>query len=223
MNRTAEWASLPTDWIKNKSNGLSLFGGNDIGHKCAALKIYIAIVLKAKFSKTEETTHGVAQVTYDEFENFTGLSRALISSGIKFLADHHLITKTLIGRKQLYKLVNFHQPKYWTKMPKRHILTGKKQCYLHNISPRRRSDLNALRIYLLFLALRDVRTNEAKISYTKLTEYIGLQRNQIRNALSILVESDLLYITNQHDYSTTLNQSNKYFIRGFYDFRNQAT
>lgn len=220
-HRVAEWASLPTYWIlkpqydaqPNWKSGLVAFGGRDIGTKCAALKLYLAIVLRAEF-KAGSKRHGCATITYDDFQNSVGLSRPYISRGLKFLVAQEMISASPNGRSIEYKLTNYAIGGRWVKLPKRHLLRLDGSRPLQNLSTRRRTDLNALRLYLLLLALKSKANSDAKISYDNIIKYTGMQRRNISQAISILVEYELITVRTEHDHSESKNQPNRYAIKG---------
>jgi len=71
---TPKWARLPLKWIHEQ--GLSVFqGGKQLGVSMAALKILMAVLLRAenKAPASAEVTQGSACLSYDELMEMTGL------------------------------------------------------------------------------------------------------------------------------------------------------
>jgi hypothetical protein len=72
---------------------------------------------------------------------------------------------------------------------------------------RRRVELDALKLFFLFIAMRDRKTNMAIIGYGKILEYSGIERQRIKPAISFLASLSLVYVeqipsqTNEHGIS----------------------
>lgn len=191
-----EWVRIPTWWIlSEQTNLLPSFSFQDKGRSIAALMIYIAMAVRAQQQSTEEFVGGTARLTYDDLGNSTGISRALISTGIKKLVELGLITALNYRKQNVYVLVN-HMEAPWAKLPKKHLYqgetTGEIGVFTKYFNLRSRVELNALKLYLLLLAFRDNRSNVAFITHPKIYEYSQIPRNSIRQAISFLVAHDLI-------------------------------
>lgn len=55
-----------------------------------------------------------------------------------------------------------------------------------NLDPRAKVHLNALKLYLLLIALRNPVTNEASVGYEKICDYLGIRRNDVPKAAAVL-------------------------------------
>ncbi|NVK41608.1 MAG: hypothetical protein HWE39_10240 [Oceanospirillaceae bacterium] len=206
---TSEWASCPTGWIR--SEGLSRFGGREHGVACAALKLYVAILLFAQNDKKISSSRGTTALTYDQLQDLTGLSRAYVADGLRKLEKEELVFIRKEGRAQRYQVQRYAVPGEWVKLPKKRLLD---QRILPRLSARRRSDLNALKQFLLLAAFRNGANGETKIGYDKITDYTGMQRVQISAANSVLLDLGLIVINRDHDFSEKVNQPNRYKILG---------
>jgi hypothetical protein len=56
------------------------------------------------------------------------------------------------------------------------------------------TELNALKLYLLFVARRDRKTNMAHLSYDKIEEYAAILRPRIKAGISLLVTQGMLHV-----------------------------
>ncbi len=87
------WSRLPNKWIID--GGLSRFeGGRRLGASIAALKLLLAITLHARNDPPAKAGphQGSASLSYDELRVIIGLSRELVSAGLKRLRSDELIT-----------------------------------------------------------------------------------------------------------------------------------
>lgn len=182
------WVKLPTSWIN--AGGLKEFrwdrgkGGNNI----AALMCLLVI---AHYADSET---GEAAVTYDTMERAMGLSRAKISGGLKVLEEQKVIERRVEKRRSTYKVVGM-DVKGWGALPAKSLYTSRGELrFLHDFSLRTSTELNALKLFFLFVARRDTQTNRAYIGYDKIEAYTGIARAKIHSALSRLVLLGLLHI-----------------------------
>lgn len=209
------WAKLPTAWIRYDDK-LRNFSVRDIGDSIAALKIYLAIVLKANFKKDKVFDKGgCAAISFTEFEELTGMSRAMVSQGLKKLKREGLVTVEKAGRPNIYWLNNFDDGKGWSKLPKKYLFGKKKLGRIQKLtefSMRHRAHLNALRVYLLLLTFKS--GNSALLSYDKITEYSGMTREHIHPAISVLIDMQLINVTRDDVTHGVIRTPNKYHFRG---------
>lgn len=94
-----KWARLPLKWIYD--GDLAMFrGGKQLGANVAALKILLAVLLKAenRSPETAVATQGSASLSYDDLMEMTGLSRSMVASGIKRLRHLDQLSVTQEGR-----------------------------------------------------------------------------------------------------------------------------
>lgn len=212
------WAKLPTVWIRY-GNKLRNFSVKDIGASIAGLKIYLAIVLKANYEPNDDfDKSGCAAISFSEFEDLTGMSRALVAQGVKKLKEQDLIVIEKTGRPNIYRLEDFDDKRGWSKLPKRYLFGSKKLGKIQKItefSMRHRAHLNALRIYLLLLANGNGKW--ALLSYDKITEYTGMSRELIHPAISVLIDMQLINVSSIETSLEKTKSPNKYIFRGLGD------
>ncbi|MEQ8953001.1 MAG: hypothetical protein RL120_02635, partial [Gammaproteobacteria bacterium] len=182
-----------------------------------ALMIYISMAARAQQQSTEEFVGGTARLTYDDLEVATGKSRALISAGIKKLAELGLIEVHQYRTQNIYVLSG-HMKSPWAKLPKKHLYqnatTGEIEVFTKFFNLRARVELNALKLYLLLLAFRDNKTNVVFITHPSINEYCNIPRNEIRQAISFLI-SHVLISMDLVLSPVGSARCNRYEIRGF--------
>lgn len=183
-----DWVRLPTGWIM--SDGLTEFRWNaaEGSDNVAALMALIAIAHHAD----DETVS--ANVTYDKLAEATTLSRAKLSAGLKVLEARGIITRKADGRSS-FTLAGYDPTRNWAKVPARRLYTaGGRISFFKELSLRKAVELHALKIYLLFLAMRDRKTNMALISYDRIGDYTSVDRSRITSAISLLAANSLIRI-----------------------------
>lgn len=191
------FSKLPTWWIHNSQTNklvpteISLLQniftshGNKIGENIAALKCYLVLISYIEF-KT-----GKSKVTYSKIEDIAGLSRPMICKGLKILQAVDLINFNRVGRQNVYQIkLDFEGFNIWAKAPKNIIYK-----YLSNIPSRGIIPLVSLKIYLLFLSIRDRNQQEVFTSYEFLEKNCSIQRKYIRKALVLLAVGGFIEIT----------------------------
>jgi DNA-binding transcriptional ArsR family regulator len=177
---TLRWSRLPGKWIGNR--GLKAFvGGPRLGTSMSALKILVAIVLRAenKALLSAGMYQGSASLSYDELSALTDVSRPMLSSAIRMLEERGLVSikHEGVGRRNRYFLAGYGPADPWAKISNQRLYgTGSvnRVALLHQLSPRRITDMNALKLYLLLCAFRDTKTNATMIAYDKIQFYSGI-------------------------------------------------
>ncbi|MDG6778313.1 helix-turn-helix domain-containing protein [Thiomicrorhabdus sp. zzn3] len=195
-----DWEKMPSYWITNNGeNSLSSlrWSGSDNADKIAALMIYIVFVHHAKIDLINgESVQGICSLSYSELSEISGLSRAKVSGGIKILIEMKRVKKILVGRKNRYQLLDYASEKGWAKLPVKKLYseTGSRLYAFHRFHLRVKNELNALKMYLLIAAFRSNSENCCRMSYERITEYTGINRNEIRSAISLLINLGLIQV-----------------------------
>lgn len=214
-----KWARLPLSWIHN--GDLALFrGGKQLGASVAALKILVAVLLKAenRSAHTAVATQGSASLSYDDLMEMTGLSRSMIASGVKRLCDLGRLSVTREGRggKNRYFVAEYMKGP-WGRIPYRSVVGlgfDMRVRLLHEMSCKRSTDLNALKLYLLLCAHRSGGNPYAMIGYDRIHDAAGILRPRIRQAISILIEHNLIRVHHEKALNEGRNTPNAYYILG---------
>jgi DNA-binding Lrp family transcriptional regulator len=197
-----EFVKMPSDWIRHGEPGLRklCWGGQDNAGKVAALMLYIAIAHNANREATREyEAPGFAKLSYSDFRDITGLSRAKISRGLRNLEELGIIDTDKTNKTSIYKIAGYNPAKGWAKLPYQHLYQKKEIKFFHSLHLRQKVELNALKMYLLVVAFRDKDKNHASISYPKINHYTGINTNDIRSAISLLVTHNLIHVDHFED------------------------
>lgn len=180
------WAALPAFFMRY--SGLKDLNDRRPSSDIAAMKLYIVFAIKIR-------THGnkgAVSLSYDELTEMAGLSRTLVSRGLKQLCAYNLILITG-DRKKFYSLKSNTTYKGWTKIPVKPLIDENGNVFIFS-SFRNRYDyeLNALRLYLYLLYARSNSDCFTEVSYATIYERIGIGYSKIDNALSFLKSCGLL-------------------------------
>lgn len=211
------WAKMPVSWQKDPEFHKRIRAAQQ-GDVIAALKLYIAICLKAEFYETDRLPAGSAQLSLTLLCELLDLSRPMVVAGLRLLVEWNVIVRTG-GRPTILQIVGFDEPKYWAKLPKRPLYGSKKEDSvqaLMQLPNRRRSTLHALQLYLYLASIRDKYTNMAKLSYDLGAKTLGISRNQFTAALSLLA-IELVTVRTAAEIQQETGQrfpSNQYWLRG---------
>lgn len=193
-----EFVKMPTSWITDKDMpGLSQlrWGGQDNAEKVAALMLYIAIVHNVNSEPNREYSEaGFAKLSYSDFEKIVGLSRAKIAGGLKILEGLKIVEINKASKTSVYQLVNFDPKRGWAKLPYRNFYHDGCIKVFEEFHLRKKNELNALKMYLLIASFRDNESNLTFISYEKIHQYTGIPEKDIRSAISLLVNFNLLQV-----------------------------
>ena len=187
-----EWVRMPSWWIHDNYDKslLKAFDVRDKGGSIAALMLYIMLCARANQKATEDFKVGTARVTYDDICNATGMSRAMVSTGIDKLTSFGLISPVSYRKQNIYELIG-HDEAPWAKLPKKHLYRGNKNgkipVFIEDFNLRSKNELNAIKLYCLLLAFRNNDTNTVHIGYESITEYSGIIGTEIRRAISFFI------------------------------------
>ena len=191
-----DWVKMPSFLLKDKDNLIlpeMKWIGDCKSDYIAALIIYIILIHE---SQEKEESIGSCSITYDKIQTISGLSRKKISGGIKALISKELINKDSKNKCNKYTISGFENmdKRGWAKLPAKKLYSKGKITAFHEFKLRVKHELNALKIYLLIATFRINETNYAKINYDTIHTYTGINRNDIKPALSFLVTLELIHV-----------------------------
>lgn len=226
--RMTDWVRIPTGWIRDQSRpGLVAFrwsraeGAADL----AALMLYIVILHRVGQVDERHQQDGLA-LSYGEMETASDLSRPLISKGLRVLESRGLITSAgpHRGTVRTYKVSGFPVHSGWAKLPAKRLYSsdGVITAFRH-VKLRSRVELHAIKLYLLLIAMRDVRTNLARISYPVIETYIAVPTNDLKAAISWLVAHELIRVESVASVQNSFGVSNAYRIAHIESRRHMGT
>jgi hypothetical protein len=200
------WSKMPCSWQTDAnfhgklmhSEPLALLGnGLPPGEAIAALKLYVALCLKANFKAGSYLpATGCVQRSISQLCELVGLSRPMTIKGLRKLQEWKIVT-TKGGRPAIYHITDYETAKYWTKLPQTHLYAGSNGNRiepLRAMSNRSKTTLHALQMYLYLAAIRDKKTHLAKVTYDRMTTVLGITRNDISKAISTLISSNLISV-----------------------------
>lgn len=175
------FSKLPTGWTRSANCDLSSFKAADqTGASIAALKCLLAVSLLMDFH-----SHA-AVVSYNDFETLTGLSRPMISKGIRILEEKEILS---IETAHTHRYtVNEVEDKHWAKIPF-DLLSLR----LRDLGNRGAVRLAALKIYVLLVARRNNNYDWTALTYEQICSHTGVRRGDVRAALSELYSLGLLH------------------------------
>jgi hypothetical protein len=225
MNREIrEWVLLPTAWInEQRLREFRWEAGGKGSDNSAGLLCLAAVAHHA------DQSDGIATVTYGQLCNATGLSRSKLSNGLDGLERMNLIERGARGRST-YALTNFNpkesklDPKFrWGSLPAKRLYNVGRMLAFSEFKLRSEIELNALKLYFLFVARRNPQTNLALISYDKIEAYTAIERNKIKPALSLLASLSLVYVEHVPSAENPYGLANAYRLAGLNAYRHMGT
>lgn len=202
------YGRMPRRWIKDQ-RGLKYFKIS-YQYSFSALKIYLFLVCY-EFP------------TYDDIENNTFVARVEIKPSLILLQEAKLITVTRDITGNIYSILGGVES-WFAQVPTAIFNNSLLQHFTlkHSIiqqDQRRQTAIDALKLYYLFLAIRNDSDNRAMIGYDKIVDYTGIQRKNIRRSISLLIEIGLINCENSYYIADKkaikkeyIPGSNRYFI-----------
>lgn len=224
------WAKFPTQWIhpvKDDPDGAShplsrLLWSDYKASSIAAIFVLISLTLRLNQTNKKRSENGedrtqVVAVTYEDLRQMTGFAKSSIARGLALLDGYKAISTVKVGRSSNYNLIGLDSPGQWCKLPAS-LLKGSK--LVLKTLPRNRVTLNAMKIYLVLMVLRNVKLNTAAMGYDAITTWTGVRREDIPAALSVLASLNLVRISMSRDYRHSKegddDQSQRYTIVGLH-------
>lgn len=197
------WAKFPTRWVL--TNGLrQVYWREHKGDGTAALIILISLAI-LRNRRGLSLTGGVPPndptvvATYDDLQAMTGISRAKVAAALRILLAHGVIERISPATPSVYRLPGIDTDGGWAKLPQSNLEKAGVLTALSHLTLRNQSELDALKAYLLIVALRNAKSGYAHIGYDKIAEYTGIQSNRIRRAKSFLIANELIHAENDPD------------------------
>ncbi|RWO39283.1 MAG: hypothetical protein EOS11_22490 [Mesorhizobium sp.] len=216
MKPIPRWVRLPSEWINN--GGLKAFRW-ERGLGADNIAALMALMVIAHHSDSES---GIATVTYDTLCTATSLSRSKLANGLDIIEAQQIITRAPKGRST-YELCNFSREGGWAMLPAKRLYHGNRVSALGDFRLRNATELNALKLYFLFVARRGRDTNLANISFDKIHEYTGIDRSKIKAATSLLATSSLAYTERLLSTTNDFGVANAYRLAGLDTYNHMGT
>lgn len=223
------WAKLPCTWQLDDNQQRAL-SRSQPGAVIAALKIYLGLCLYANFRPNDRFDRsGCAQISVSHLCNALQLSRPFVIKGLRLLTERRMIGK-LGGRPEIYRIADYDAARNWTRLPREYLFGGGRRRKVERLAgfpSRGRTAANALRFYIYIASIRNRNTGAATVGYARLMELLGLNRTEVSDAISLLIEHQMITVRNNKmamvvDYLYQGNlprdvyeSTNSYFLRGF--------
>ena len=215
---TRPWVRLPSYWIDD--GDLAQFKWNSGGEGADNVAALMSLTTIAHAADQET---GVARLTYNDICDGTGLSRAKLANGLRILKEVKVIQTGPDEARSTYQLVNFDPRHRWAKLPAKSMYSSGRISAFSNFQLRLAAELDALKLFLLFVARQSRDTNLANIGYEKITEYTGIKRIKIKTAISLLASLSLVYVENSPSEVNKYGVSNAYRIVGLDPYNHMGT
>ncbi len=165
---------------------------------------------------TTTTTQHFAELTYDDFEHLTGLSRSLIRQGLLRLTEMGLVQAQ--GSRQQREYILAWPGGRWFKLPCRAILRRDGIAPFKTFTLRTKHELNAMKLYLYLADVRNRSTFHSEVSYEVIRERLGTPERDIRRAINVLTAAGLLArVQRETERAASYWGPNKYFLTGYQD------
>jgi hypothetical protein len=173
---------------------------------------------------TADQERGVARLTYDDFCASTGLSRVKVSNGLATLKRITVIDDGPDETRSTYCLANFALNHHWAKFPAKSMYTAANRIAAYaDFQLRRPVELDALKLFFLFVARRGRDTNLARIGFEKIEQYTTIKRNRIKPAVSFLASLSLVYVEHLPSSMNAKGIANAYRVVGLDTYNHMGT
>jgi len=146
-----------------------------------------------------------------------------LSKGLNVLKTIEVITSGPDNSRSTYQLSNYDLTAGWAKFPVKSMYAGGRILAFDDFHLRKAVELHALKLFFLFAAFRDKRTNVANIGYEKIHEYTGIKKERIKTAISFLASLSLVYVEQLPSKINDYGISNTYRIVGVEPFNHRGT
>lgn len=213
------WAKIPTAWVREDLRLPDLSWRQFGSDGTAALMVLIALAIRlnqSNMKREDDTGFGSnVEVSYDNLEELTELSRTKLAAGLRILEQFSIIETTRNGRSNRYVLPGIGEAGKWSQLPQTYLLTATEGLRgFSRFQLRHRNELNALKLYFLLLAYRNAKGNFTAVGYEKISELSGLMRGDISGAVSLLINHDLIRVSQSDGDGVAGRPYNQYKIRG---------
>ncbi|HEX7934829.1 MAG TPA: hypothetical protein VF573_17385 [Paraburkholderia sp.] len=200
------FGAMPPAWIADRR--LTEFSGavGVLGRSIAALKCHLAIA-----ANHPRYSDG-AVLSFFDIATLAKLSRPMVVEGLEMLRAFQLveIEKKAVKNTNRYVLIGHHPDASFTKVPQDRISDR-----LRDIGNRGSAHLDALKIYLTLLFLRDNNTNVATVSHERLVHYTGVRPDAVARANSVIAALGMMLIRrSESEWSVSGHPTNEYTLLG---------
>lgn len=201
------WSKVPSRWIRE--GALHAFDARGASADAAALKLYMALAFFASFKSSPNIAAGSVRSR----SRNGGCVRSRVTP-LHAICDAwcrtHAFTFHQVGTAHHYTLTHYEDTG-WAKLPRAHLLADRR---FQSFGIRGELYLDALKLYLALLTLRDNEASQVLLSYDKIEQYAGIARRHIRRAIDVLLNHEWIAITSHVPQSRQRDPINIYLLRG---------
>lgn len=191
------------------------------GSATAAIMLLFALAIKSNLDQKTNGRRTGNQVvaTYEHLMALTNLSRGPVAAGLELLRELGAITTEKNGNGCAYTLLGIDTPGQYCELPQGHLLEGqavmRRLKGLH-VALKNRSSLDAMKLYMLLLSLRDRNYNVSRASYNTIREYTGMRKEEISVAVQVLLGAQLVRLARDEEVPLERGQHrhNRYIVSG---------
>ncbi|MFY9351155.1 MAG: hypothetical protein WBL20_04770 [Sphingobium sp.] len=205
MAKLLPWVMMPSQWV-DQGKLTQLRWGKENGADYVAALMAFAPILHSM-----DRESGISHITYDRLQLATSLSRTKISDGLCALEKMGLIEREVAGRST-FQVCNFNPSFGWAKFPARQLYRDGRISFFEELHLRKRSELDALKLWYLFIARRDNEVNLAKVTYDQITEMTGIARDRIKTGASLLAANGMIHVEHLPSRHSEYGVANAYRI-----------
>lgn len=222
------WVKMPSLWIIDGAMAKNFSVEKYISTDIASLKIYMYLCLFAqpikhskiikvpdsqstdgedKIQKIEEVVL-TSECTYDQISEGCGLSRLLVSRGLKKLISTGLILNSGGTRKKRYQIKG-EVNRNWCKLPKRNVVgLDKKIAPFRALKNRYKHELEALKLFLYLISIRPNSEKYTDVSKEKIITATNIDLYDIDSAVKLLLGIGMLEEVKNRGYTKGFNFTN---------------
>jgi DNA-binding transcriptional ArsR family regulator len=216
MKKILPWVMMPSNWINE--GGLKEFRwASEVGANNIAALMAFAPILHCTDRKS-----GISRLTYNDLELATSLSRTKISAGLDILTQRNLIEREPEGRST-FGICEFNPCEGWAKFPAQRLYRESQVPFFYEFNLRKRTELDALKLWYFIAARRDNNDNLAKVTYDQIKDFTGIARDRIKAGLSLLAVNGMVHIEHIPSRRSDYGIANAYRIPQIDGFRHMGT
>lgn len=223
------WAKFPTAWLvqpKAETRTYPLAELDWSGHRMtgiAALLLLITLSIRLNQARRpgtfDQNQHAnVVAVTWKDLQKSVGVAPATLGKAISLLEAWGAIAVKKVGRSAHYQLVGVETVGHWCKLPQTFLEANGDPVSRFKDLPGTLLGLNALKLYVVLIALRSSHYETTALSFTAITKWTGIRREDIRKAWGFLESQQLAAISpywdHRHSTQDAADRSQRYAIVG---------
>lgn len=197
MNVLLPWSRLPPEWVLD--GRLTQLTWKEHGAaSTAALLLLLPLAHFMALTPTPTNPYGSVRLSFTQLADITGVSRPLIRPALDLLSRRlgviHIEEATL-GAGHRYAFTADTQRRF-SKVPARPLynMNADRLLIADYFKLRSKTELHALKLYYLFVVMRDESTNYAAVRYDLIEKYTGVRQSEVKRANSHLINAGLINI-----------------------------